>query len=69
VTIVASCNTVRNHKLKFSYTRTSKKPTLLYYSFNSTVNFVFIAKRVYNFLKGPTNSLGFMSVILLQSNH
>jgi len=43
--IVASCNTLRNHKLKFSYTRTSKNPVLLYYSFNCTVNFVFVSQK------------------------
>jgi hypothetical protein len=71
VMIVASCNTLRNRKLNFPYTRTSKNPVLLwvYYSFNGIVSFVLIAKRVYNFLKGPTNSHGFMRVILLQSNH
>lgn len=28
-----------------------------------------LAKRVFNFLKEPTNFLGFMRVILLQRNH
>lgn len=51
VMVVASCNTLRNHEPKFSYTRTSKNPVLLYYSFNSTVSFVFVSQKSIQFFK------------------